>query len=226
MATRITVDVNDHGAIAQLDAYPARQAVVLARAVNRTGQWARTRTLNAITSTLAVKKSDLDGKHRFGGVTVSHATTAAPEAVLSVTGDRIPLFRFHGKPTALPEGRQRGISYQVDAGGGRKKQTLDVFLGIMKSGHPGFYKRETDAKRYKIRARHGKREGKWIWSEGPLIELYGPSIPHVAEENPEFQQLLKVDASDRLALQVEREVSFELTGTSKVPEVPEGGAQE
>jgi hypothetical protein len=216
VVTTIDIQVNDNGLGKIFDDFPATKKVILSRAINRTAAWSRTRTLEAITQNLALKKSDLDGSHRFGGVTLTRANPDHLEARVNVSGSRIPLIYFHGTPNAPPS--PRGIAYQIDAGGGRKRLTLDAFVAVMSSEHTGFFKRKSEGTTHrKIIAKTGKRAGKAIWSEGPLIQLYGPSIPQVAENQPAFQRLLEVDAGDRLALQVDREMNFVLTGNSATP---------
>lgn len=216
MRTEIRID--DHGAAAELAAFPAllRQATV--RTLNRTAEWARTRTLDAIVGNLALKRSDLDGRHRFGGVTLgARANRNRLVAGVSITGARIPLYRFGGSPTQPPNGvRQTGISYKLDAGGGRTTVTKNAFVARMPSGHVGFFQRVPGADyRVRVIAKSGLRAGKTIEVQRGIHELRGPSIPHVADNQPEFKKLLEVDAGERLELQMHREVNFILTGTSK-----------
>ena len=194
----VRVKIKDGGAIVQLTEYPKLQGVAILRGINRTLDWCRTRTLDAITGNLAIKRSDLDGQHRFGGVTVRHATQTALFAVLNVTGNRIPLYRFAGKPDMPPKGqRQHGVTYRIDQEGGHKRIRTNAFVAVMKSGHIGFFRRAGGA------------------SRGRLLELFGPSVPHAASNRPEFKRLLEADAGARLELQISREVNFILTGSSK-----------
>lgn len=212
MRTEIRID--DHGAAAELAAYPALQATALARALNRTADWSRVRTLDAVVANLAVKRSDLDGRHRFGGVTLGKkATKASQVASVNVTGARIPLFLFGGSPKEPPS--PSGIRYKLDAGSVAKSLTTNAFVARMPSGHIGFFRRILGAGHKRIVAKSGLAAGKRISSGEPIAEYYGPSIPHVADNQPEFKKLLEVDAGERLELQMHREVNFILTGTSK-----------
>jgi hypothetical protein len=213
MTMAVTVSVQEQ-LLSRLEGFPAAKNVVMARAINRTADWSRVRSLDAITDNLAVKRSDLDGRHRFGGVVATRATQNKLQATVKVSGNRIPLFRFSGTPKRPPT--KRGIAYRIDAQGGRKRMEKNAFTAVMNSTHTGFFKRESSGtKHVKIIARSGRREGKMIWSERPLVELFGPSIPHVARQQPSFQRLLQTDAGERLNLSLTREVNFLLTGSSK-----------
>ncbi len=209
----IIVAINDHGAIARLAEFPAQAKVALGRALTRTASWARTRVLNAVSANMAVKKSDLDGRHRFGGITATKANPDRLNAHVEITGARIPLIRFGGRPKNVPK-RQRGVSFAIGVMGS-KTITRNAFVAQMKSGHVGFFRRVEGGGHVKITAKSGKRAGKAIWSGKGLAELRGPSVPYVADGTPEFQGLLKIDAGQRLELQIDREVNFILTGTSK-----------
>lgn len=210
MTQMVSIEVRDR-ASESLARLGAMAPTAIMRAINRTAQWSRTRAIEAITANMALKKSDLDGRHRFGGVFATKARPQDLQAVLRVTGKRIPLFRFAGRPTQ-PGRTSRGISYQIDAGGSRKRIEKNAFFARLKSGHEGFFRRLADRKG--LRHTRGPKLGKRIGS-GELAELRGPSIPHVAENQPAFQKMLRVDAGQRLELQLEREANFILTGTSK-----------
>ena len=218
MASGLEIRVDDGGVIARLAAYPAQQGQALMRAVNRTAEWCRTRTVEAVVGNLAVKKSDLDGSHDFGGIKARKTNQPGGVAYVNITGNRIPLFLFKGKPTAAPS--KRGISYQIDAGGGRKSITKNAFYARMKSGHAGLFTRLSNLqqlRRYHLLggAKNLRIPKAGLRARTQIRELFGPSIPHVAENRPEFKKMLEVDAGARLEMQVGREVNFILTGTSK-----------
>ena len=217
MASYITVKIDQ----AQIDGITRDLAniqggvpKVMVRALNRTASWARTRALDAIATNINVKKKDLDGKHRFGGVTTRRANKNDQRASVKITGRRIPLFRFDGKPKE-PWGRRgllvsrikdrketvtrgrgkKGISYRIDTKGARKYLKKNAFPVRFKSGHVGFYYRKGSERL-------------------PIQQFYGPSIPHAAEKSPAFQQMLTIDASAQLAVNIQREVNYLLTGNS------------
>jgi hypothetical protein len=152
-------------------------------AIKRTGEQVKTRTLQAITGTVNVKRKDIDANkataHRFGGVRLN---VWGLNAEVSVTGRRIPVYRFGAKQI------KKGVSYKIEKGGG-KKRIESGFIATMESGHTGAF------------ARVGK-------ARFPIDEKFGPSIPHVADESPEYQKLAEFDAGELLekntAQQVER----------------------
>jgi hypothetical protein len=214
----VQIRINDHGAADALRAMPELLKIAQGRALTRTADWARVRTVRAIAGHIALAQSDLNGSHRFGGVTATKANPDKLHAEVNITGARIPLFRFAGRPTepVTPKGRAGvgGVSYQIDAQGGRKRITENAFMLRAPSGHRGFFRRIGGGRRIKMTAKGGKRAGKSIWSEKGLAELFGPSIPHVAEESPEFRKLLEVDCGARLELEMERQVTYIITGSS------------
>ncbi len=207
-----TIKMDDHGAAARLAEWPNLQKQAQARALTRTAEWARTRTVEAVVANLALKKSDLNGQHRFGGVTATKATVNHLAASVKITGGRIPLYRFSPWPKSAPT--PAGIRYQIDAGGGAKRIMHNAFVAKMKSGHVGFFRRLKGTLRYNAREAGGRKLGK-LKDSGQIAELWGPSIPHVAEAQPAFKKMLQIDLGERLEMQLGREVNFILTGTSK-----------
>ena len=178
---------------ADLFGFSSQANKALSRALNKTAAWANTRTIRAITDHINIKRSDITGNvHRYGGVTLRKSTETTLTAQVSVTGRRIPLAAFGGKPIAPPT--PNGVSYGILRGGGRKVISFG-FVVRFASGHTGFF----------------KRQGK---GRLPIIELYGPSIPEVALTSPDLTNALKVDLGPRLDLQLGREVNFILTGNS------------
>lgn len=196
MSIKIEVTVRSKEALATLSAFPRLQDRAMLRGLNKAMAWARTRTVKAVTDSLNIKQKDLKGEHRFGGIEVIRASPKRLRTEMKVTGNRLPLFRFAGKPSALPQGRQKGISYKIDAGGGRKRIKGNAFLVRFKSGHHGFFRR--------VGSGIGPKGG--VQTE--LAELRGPSIPHVAENQPEVKAMLDVDASERMELEVGRAMDF------------------
>lgn len=153
---------------------------VLSRAVQRTTETVRGRVVRAVASDVNVKQKDL---YQRGSRTrpIRQMLTRAGRLVtggrVSVTGQRIPLAQFGAKQTTA------GVSYKIARAGGRKR-IREAFIATMRSGHLGALRR----------AGPGRL---------PLIELFGPSIPQVAESRPEVKALVRVDAGRIL----ERETS-------------------
>ncbi len=195
MNARVAISVDENHARELeilLREIPNGAPTAIMRGLNKTVDWVNTATLRAITDNINVKAADLrDSPHRFGGVNKTPATMDNLVAMVSVTGSRIPLFRLGGRPTVPPT--RRGISYQIDTGGGRKTIAHGAFVVHMKSGHVGFYRRAGKAR-------------------FPFTkELEGPSIPHVAEHSPELRRALDIDAGEQLSVNVQRAVDFLLS---------------
>jgi len=162
------------------------------QAVNKTARWVNTRVLKAITDQLTIKRKDIAGKrHRFGGVTVHRASGKHPVAHVRVTGKRIPVYRFRPRPT-LPQPYEplpkRGLTYKICKQGGRRRIS-DAFVARMRSGHMGVFRR---AKRTRL----------------PIMELYGPSIPHVASTSPELKRAFNIDATGQLHKNLVSQVDY------------------
>jgi hypothetical protein len=211
VATQITIDPRHEQELKELlREVPNGLPTAMRAAVNRTGRWAKTRTLKAVTSNLNIKRKDIDanakGAHRYGGVKLSLAgRRAEPTATVNISGRRIPVYRFAPKPAAVYDqiemsreanARRRagrkipqslsGVTYKIDKGGARKRAP-HTFVARMASGHISVF----------------IRKGK---DRFPLRELMGPSIPHVAEQRSEFKSMLAVDAGRELHKQLDSQV--------------------
>ena len=167
-------------------------AIARARAVRRTGEQTKTVVVGAVTSETTLKRRDVDGDrpdaHRYGGVKLAVGDEVAR---VSVTGRRIPLYRWGAKPHAPPT--RHGVSYQISRGTGRKRISSNAFILITKSGHVGVFRRE------------GKKRL-------PVQELYGPSIPQVTLSSVALRDKLDVDVPTMLESNMDRQVRFLLTG--------------
>lgn len=140
-------------------------------AVRRSITTVRTRIVRAVGSDLNIKKSALYQKNnnrRPIRQSFERSGGLITGGRVNVTGRRIPLGRF--KPTQL----KSGVSYKVQKGGARKKITDGAFKATMQSGYEGVFMRAGE-------------------SRLPLIQLYGPSVPQVAENRPEVQRLMQAD---------------------------------
>lgn len=162
---------------------PNRIRNVLRSAVNRTAAKAQVIVIRTITHEVNIKASDIRGNaHRFGGVVVKKARGAELSARVTVTGSRIPLYRFGAKQT------KRGVTYRIKKGGGRGIAP-SAFIATMRSGHTGVFKRKTK-KRF------------------PIYELRGPSLPHVGITSQvlgyEIRTALTTELAKNIASQVDR----------------------
>lgn len=212
---QIVVTINDKdGLVRQLDQFPETKKTALSRAINRTAQWVRTRTVEILKPLLFVNRvADIRNNIKL--------TKSRPDylrGVVNVSPKRIGLFQFHGKPTQAPT--PSGISFQLTSDGDVERLEHNAFVATV-GGVTNFFKRaDTDRNWHvKVIAKSGKRAGKPIWSQNKINKLWGPIPTYLLEHSKEFEKLTKVDAGERLELQLTREVSFLLTGSSKV----EGG---
>jgi hypothetical protein len=189
-------------------------------AVNRTGSQLKTLVIKAITDNLNIKRKDIDGnakgRHRYGGVKLwARGTGSLRRATITVTGHRIPVYRFGAKPSQPPtrttkkpkvpdparklkrrvrpkgivrNGRPRkGVSWRTEKGGAATT-VKDAFVSRMKSGHVGVFKRV--------------KPGESL----PIAELFGPSIPQVAINDPKLQESLKVDTGPMMAQNIKSQI--------------------
>lgn len=196
---------------ARLGAIPQGMPKAIMRAINRGGRVAKRKSLQAISKTMNVKQSDLDGTHRFGGVGLWLARPDYLQAKVTITGRRVPVFRFGVSPATNQPPTQGGVRFKIFGGGGTRT-VGNAFIAKMRSGHMGAFKRRPGARHTLITAMSGKHVGKKIRSGGPIQELFGPSIPHVAEHHPELQKALEVDVDAVVAKQFAHEVEFLLNG--------------
>lgn len=118
------------------------------------------------------------------------------QANLVVQGRRIPLVAFSAKGPEPSRGRGRGVSYRLPGSAGR---VSNAFIATMESKHRGVFKRAANAK---------GRGPKPNRSQLPIIELYGPSLPHVFEK---YLPDGAAHAEEALRKNLEHEISYLLT---------------
>lgn len=113
---------------------------------------------------------------------------------------RIPLGRFKARQhwkKGKTQGRVRTrVSYKINKRGARQK-IQDAFLVEFKSGYTGVYRG------WKGRGR--KRIGKGQWDRW---QLFGPSVPEVAEKRPAVRRLLHSEAGRLLEMRFDQQVAF------------------
>lgn len=108
---------------------------------------------------------------------------------------RIPLGRFAARQH-YRKGRSGGkkpsrVSYKIDRQGGRKS-IRDAFVATFRSGYTGVFKRMSKGR-------------------GALIELFGPSVPHVALKRPKVRALIRKDAQRLFEKNMDSAVTFLLS---------------
>lgn len=140
------------------------------------------RTLSVVqTATLRALAADtgLAQKDIRGGLATERARVGHQEATLRVTGRRIPLLAFGARQT------RTGVTYRLGQGRGLAPS---AFLATMRSGHRGAFKRKTPRRL-------------------PIVELFGPSLPHVIVKQRIFEAL-QAKAEETLRTRLEHEIQF------------------
>ena len=123
---------------------------ILTRSINKVATKAKTLIIRRVTAELNVKKKHLRNRQK-PAVGLKKANYTTLEAIITISGKRIPLSRFGARKT------KKGVTYKLTKGRPRKR-LRHSFLQVMTSGHRGVY----------------RRKGK---SRLPIIERFGPSVP-------------------------------------------------
>jgi len=156
----------------------ASAPLILARGLNRaavSGQAAMTKAISADTGIAA--------RNVKREILIDKATRSKPIVALTIAGRRIPLIAFQARGPEPSRGRGQGVSYRLPGGRGR---IGNAFIATMPSGHRGVFKRK--AKRRLA-----------------IIELRGPSLPHVFEKKLD---VFRTAAQDSLVKNLAHEISF------------------
>ena len=197
----VSVQVNEQqlAAVAHmLRDIPRGMEKVLTRAINKVGIAARTRVLRMITQTLTLKQKDLRGAagrlHQGDTVKLRRASFRRLFATLRVVGGRIPLLAFSARQT------KKGVSYKIRRDGPRQKIRSAFITKV--GGHTGVFKR-LGRPRF------------------PIQELWGPSVPLVLLEAPEFargsfETLMAQRLHKEIAVQLELMLQKHGRGTASV----------
>lgn len=155
----------------------------ISTAVRRTTDTARSRMVKAIAADLNIKQRDLfkrGASRRPVRQRFERAGSLITGGVVEVTGRRIPLGRFAARQT------KAGVSYKIDRGGSRKTIS-SAFIPRLDSGYQGVF----------------KRKGK---DRLPIVERFGPSVPHVAAKQPAIAGLMRSDALNLLNKNLDSQV--------------------
>ncbi len=214
MAFEITIDDSDLRRLRkELAGIPGGVERVLARAINKTLVFARTRVVNQIAGQLTLRKRDIKNRN----IDVRRASFSRPFARLRISGRRVPLIDFRAKQT------RRGVSYSILRGQGRK--TLqDAFITRTSSGHEGVFVRTGPlrlSRRLATRTNRskGRKKGMSHMTRPrlPISERFGPSVPRVLQGIREFASGRMRDVfGERLSMELGRQVKVLLEQTRKV----------
>lgn len=197
-----------------LAAMPGGFEKALRSACNRTAQFTRTRISRRVRERYAISAGNLRSDEN---INISyHATNGGGEAVIDITGRKIPTWRFEGSGPKSPayqsklvpvligdqtERKWRMVHPGVTARGRLLKssgpQTLtDSFTATFRSGHTGIYERTG-----------GMTSG----MRDEIKEKMGLSIPQMAG-NEEVLEKLSRDAAEKFDERIDHEIAAILNG--------------
>lgn len=163
--------------------------LMMARALNRAGTAGKTAMKRLIS-----KDTGIQGKYIEREIVLDRANRYHPRAVVTVRGSRMPLIAFSARGPEPSKGGGRGVSYRMPGGRGR---VPDAFIATVGRGaHRGVFKRVASPRRRSVGA----------WSPNlPIVELRGPSVPHVFEKN---MGTFEAAAQEALVKTLRHEIDF------------------
>lgn len=154
------------------------------RVIDKTAKGSRTQIVNALAGEIALKKTIIRNAIRYQKPSYTRWM-----AQLDVFGTRIPLLDFSARQT------KKGVSYKIDKKGKREK-ILHAFIGDMRSGHRGVFKRSgTDEN---LVGRLG------------INEKFGPSLGGVFENAGNIAAEIQRDAGERLVKNADAQLALML----------------
>jgi hypothetical protein len=118
---------------------------------------------------------------------------------LSISGNRIPLIDFKARGPEPSKGRGK---VTASTGGGRKTYPGAFITTVGTGGHRGVFQRAG--------ASHRKSRGAWS-ANLPIIELKGPSLPHVFYKQ---REVAIARFQEQFPKELQREVTFALKRTA------------
>lgn len=171
----------------ELEALGREAPAIMSRSLNRASTAAQTATVKAV-----ARDTGLQQKYVKRELKIERANRSRPVAAVEIAGRRLPLIAFSARGPEPSRGKGRGVSYRLPTGRGR---VSDAFITTVGS-HRGVFKRR------------GKRRL-------PIVELRGPSIPHVFEKYlPTFRSV----AEESLLKNLRHEIDFANRRTGALPE--------
>jgi hypothetical protein len=126
--------------------------IAIMRSLNRSAASGKTIMVREISADLGMKATAVRDT-----ISIVEARPDKPRVQLISIGKRIPLIDLGAKGPEPSRGRGRGVSYKL---GGTRRKLAHAFIARMGSGHRGVFARTSRARL-------------------PVVELRGPSIPHV-----------------------------------------------
>jgi hypothetical protein len=201
----------------QLDEAQLKEAVALltgvrqgvpkaaSRAINKTADSARTKIVRRTAEEIALGPQEL----RQRNIRLTRATYGRLLAHLLISGRRIPLIRFGAAQV------RHGVTYRIRRSGGRE-EIPSAFLPILAEGHRGVFVR-TGPFRLGRRIHRGRGPGAGmaglVRPRLPITERYGPSVPQVVSNIPEFaQDILEATIAESLERNFNTQIQLVLEG--------------
>jgi hypothetical protein len=170
-----------------LEAMGRQAPIIMARSLNRAATAGKTATVKAVAADTGLQQKYINREIR-----VDKANRSRPAVTIEIVGKRIPLIAFSARGPEPSRGKGRGVSYRLPTGRGRIAEAFIATVGA--GGHRGVFKRR------------GKRRL-------PIVELRGPSIPHVFEK---YLPTFRVVAEESLLKNLAHEISFAKSATEGV----------
>lgn len=156
------------------------------RAVMRAANYAADRTRTATSKKLKALLT-ADPERIDKSLARKRATLSNPAAILAITGNSIPLFRFDVSfmyPTV-----SGGVTAKVYKSGGETLALKHAFIAKFKSGHVGVF----------------TRKGK---ERFPIEEHFGPHAARAFEKTPGVEGELMTLGADRFTSELDRQVGL------------------
>ncbi|HWK09901.1 MAG TPA: phage tail protein [Vicinamibacterales bacterium] len=126
MAATTTIELDAARVEALLKQYPKRAQTATMRALNRALTSGHAEVSRLVARDMGLKAGDAKAAIRS-----TPATTARLEVRLAASAKRIPLIKFGARQT------QRGVSYNLGAGGGGRKVMASAFITTVRAGNTG-----------------------------------------------------------------------------------------
>lgn len=168
----------------------SKAPTVLARAINRAAQKAKTEAKREVAAKYFISQGNISET-----IKISRASTAKLSAELTSKGGPIALSKFKVSPNRRAKKTKKGYSpsvYEVgvEREGGMKPLSGNpkAFIATMRSGHVGVMERKSTVFRL------------------PIKQLYGPAVPSMIK-NDEVMEHIQDAASEMLERRISAEVN-------------------
>jgi hypothetical protein len=178
---------------------PRQLRTIASRSINKAAAGANSRLVDAVCDRLNLRPSEV----RSRNTSRTSATREDLRAEVKGFGRRIPLKRFSARATAA------GVSYRISPEDAR--EAAHAFLAAMGSGYGGVFMRvEAQEDR---RRRRGGRGSPRLAGRLPIRELWGPSVPQVANTSEELSDdVLEPKLTEAILDEMDRQAALALQG--------------